>query len=371
MKNKCILVQLLLLIITVTVSAQKKAVIEGELTGLKTGTMVYLSPLESDVIDSVPASNSTFHFEIDIPEGNLYFMRIGNDPEVEGSGMLFYLQPGTLKIYGNTYWLKDVNFGGDSYATALNSLEKIRKTKPSFIEATKVSRALTNAYNAKDTTLYRSLKEQYKILDSINRIHYMNWAESHPSSPVSAMVLWFYIQEQDNAKLEKAISKLTLEARNNALYKKMAESVEAGKATAIGKLAPEFTQNDTLGSPVSLKTFRGKYLLIDFWASWCVPCRKENPILVKAYHKFKDSNFAILGVSLDGPNGKKSWLQAIKDDGLFWTQVSDLKFWDNAIAKQYNIRSIPSNFLLNPDGVIIAKNLHGEELEKKLMELLK
>ena len=135
-------------------------------------------------------------------------------------------------------------------------------------------------------------------------------------------------------------------------------------------MALDFTQNDTLGKPVSLKDFRGRYVLIDFWASWCGPCRAENPNVVAAWQQFKDKNFTVLGISLDQPTGKEKWLKAIHDDHLTWTHVSDLKFWNNAVARKYDINAIPANLLIGPDGKIIARNLHERELAKKLSELL-
>lgn len=130
-----------------------------------------------------------------------------------------------------------------------------------------------------------------------------------------------------------------------------------------------FTQNDTLGNAVSLASFKGKYVLLDFWASWCGPCRAENPNVVKAYNKYKDKGFTILSVSLDQPGKHQAWMDAIHKDGLTWTHVSDLKFWDNEVAKQYGIRAIPQNFLIDPEGKIIAKDLRGDELTKTLSEL--
>jgi peroxiredoxin len=132
-----------------------------------------------------------------------------------------------------------------------------------------------------------------------------------------------------------------------------------------------FTQNDTLGKPVSLASFKGKYVLVDFWASWCGPCRRENPNVVKTYNTYKDKGFQILSVSLDQPGAKDKWIKAIHDDNLTWTHVSDLQYWDNEVAKQYGIQAIPANFLLDPDGKIIAKNLRGEDLAAKLSTVLK
>jgi peroxiredoxin len=133
--------------------------------------------------------------------------------------------------------------------------------------------------------------------------------------------------------------------------------------------APDFTQPDTNGTPVSLSSFRGKYVLVDFWASWCGPCRQENPNVVKAYNQFKDKNFTILGVSLD--KNKNAWLEAIKQDGLAWSHVSDLKYWNNEAAALYQVQSIPYNVLIDPTGKIIAENLRGGELLSTLNNVLK
>ena len=146
------------------------------------------------------------------------------------------------------------------------------------------------------------------------------------------------------------------------------KKIDAEKKFSVGAVAPDFSLPDTTSKPVQLSSLRGKYVLLDFWASWCGPCRDENPTVVKAYNKYKSKGFTVLGVSLD--RDRKNWLQAIKDDHLTWTHISDLKFWNSEAARLYNITSIPHNFLLSPEGKIIAKNLRGQELLDKLGELL-
>lgn len=147
------------------------------------------------------------------------------------------------------------------------------------------------------------------------------------------------------------------------------KSLEAAKLFGEGQPAVDFTQNDANGNPITLKSFRGKYVLLDFWASWCGPCRATHPELTKTYQKFKSDKFTILGVSMD--NSKEQWLKAIEADGLNWVQVSDLKGPSNSVGKLYNVTSIPQNFLIDPNGIIVGRNLHGASLDKKLSEFLK
>ncbi|HPG11545.1 MAG TPA: TlpA disulfide reductase family protein [Chitinophagaceae bacterium] len=147
-------------------------------------------------------------------------------------------------------------------------------------------------------------------------------------------------------------------------------TLKASMEGLVGKQAPEIALPDPNGKEVKLSSFQGKYVLVDFWASWCKPCREENPNVVKAFNKYKDRNFTVLGVSLDRPDGKDNWMQAVMKDNLTWTHVSDLKFWDSQVVPLYKIEGIPYNVLVDPQGKIIAENLRGPALERKLEQVL-
>jgi len=239
-----------------------------------------------------------------------------------------------------------------------------------------LSRFMAEAQNVSpeqmaDAQYIDSIQTQYLILTKQADELLINFAKTHPQSFVSLMIIANLMENPESQKRASGLfNDLSAELKTTKTGKEIASYLEATTYIAIGSPAPDFTQNDVNGKAVSLSDFKGKYVLIDFWASWCGPCRKENPHLVQAYHRYKDKNFEILGVSLD-QGDRAAWMRAIERDQLTWPQVSDLRGWQNAVAKQYNITQIPQNLLLDPDGIIIAKNLRGSDLEIKLSEIFK
>nr|WP_319401576.1 TlpA disulfide reductase family protein [uncultured Carboxylicivirga sp.] len=253
---------------------------------------------------------------------------------------------------------------------AFDDYAKIKKLDDEFNVLLQDLRiAYNEASQAGDEAKMKEIDETYDAAFDKNSDDKMAFVTENPSSPVAAYVVYDSYRHQPLEDIKEAIAKLNEAIKASPYYQMISERADKLETVAIGKVAPDFTLNDKEGNPFSLSSLKGKYVLIDFWASWCGPCRRENPNVVKLYNEFKDKGFDILGVSLD--EKKDAWEKAIEDDQLTWNHVSDLKGWKNEAAQLYGVSSIPHTVLLDPEGKIIAKNLRGEELHAKISELLK
>lgn len=344
------------------VSAQYTGTIKGRI-GKSTGQKVLLSySVNGNIIrDSAYLQEGQFKFELrfdDLSPATLRLEHGKSDKSLGFDTKDCFLEPGLFRIESEDSLANAKIVVGDLNKDYLvfrrfTGLEEVQKLS-------KVSKLI------KDEAQLITLRERRAAIFEQLQHKYEAYVGSHPNSYFSLFALGF--MSPGTAKIEPLFDKLAPSLKASKEGKALKRQIEATKAIQIGTLAPDFAQPDASGRVVRLSDFRGKYVLLDFWASWCGPCRKDNPYIVKAYQKYKDKNFTVIGVSLD--RSKEPWLKAIANDGLTWTNVSDLKYLKNEAALIYAVRAVPQNYLIDPNGYIIASRLQGEDLEKKLAEIL-
>ena len=348
--------------------------ITGQLKSLPPGRvyLIYIND-NKQVLDSTTVTNGTYLFTGEITGSNpatlLDVSPMSTRPAPRDIARI-YLAPESISIshvdsFSNTVVAGSAVNADYQQITAAERPYERRKMA--------MAPAYQAARQAKDEATAKSIGAQAKIIDkALDDSVYAPFARNHPQSPLALYALQLYAKnDPDVPVLRSLFDGLSPAVKGSTGGKAFAEKLAVATKTGIGSMAMDFTQNDTLGKPVSLSAFRGKYVLLDFWASWCGPCRVENPAIVSTYAKYHPRGFEILSISLDRPGDKDKWMKAIHADKLTWTQVSDLQFWQNAVAVQYGVGSIPQNFLIDPQGKIIAKGLRGDELEKKLSEIYK
>lgn len=280
-----------------------------------------------------------------------------------------YLEPGEISVIAKDSIGNSTVLGSNTHEVYTELRKKVSAYDPYF-------KALNEAYMAarkvKDVAGIDKIEGSMDSLDLMVKENiYLPFLKAEgKNSAIAVYALNQYAGYAIEAsKTEPLYNQLPENIKNLPSAKLMKDRIEKAKKTDIGQYAIPFTQKDTAGIDVSLSSFKGKYVLIDFWASWCGPCRQENPNVVSAFKKYEEKGFTVLGVSLDQPTAKDKWLKAIYDDHLTWTHVSDLKYWNNEVAKAYGIQAIPQNYLLDREGKIIGKNLRGENLQTTLNAL--
>jgi peroxiredoxin len=279
----------------------------------------------------------------------------------------FYLENSEITITGNLDSLFNVKVTGsktqDEYQAFVDSNKPLSESYSRIINEYRAASQEGNKAKVEELT-----KQADSVQTEMTNLQ-KNFVKNNPASYVSPSILGSLSYEMDAEEIESMINGLDTSIAAVPQIKSLKERVAVMKTVAVGQKAPDFTMNDVDGKPVSLSSKIGsKLLLIDFWAAWCGPCRRENPNVVKVYGEYHKKGFDVFGVSLD--REKADWLKAIADDKLTWTHVSDLSYWNNAAAKLYAVNSIPANFLLDEKGIIIGKNLRGEDLQNKVIEVL-
>lgn len=357
--------------------AQQDFTIKGKVGSLNAPAKAYLSYNAGGktVTDSCNVVKGAFEFKGNVASPVMAMLGVKHDAAPENPDQKMRSIPDMIYIYLEKATIKVT--AADSVKNAKITGSKINDDNAKLNERLKSVNdkisLLIKEYNMPGLTAEqrKEASEKYSVLDKEKKEISKKFVEENRDTYLALVTFRNVLGYEFDADAAQAdFMKFSAALRNSADGKKIEEMINAAKKTAVGQVAMDFTQNDVNDKPVKLSDFRGKYVLLDFWASWCGPCRAENPNVVKAFNSYKDKNFTVLGVSLDRPGKKEAWLQAIEKDGLLWTHVSDLKFWDNEVSKMYGIRGIPANFLIDPNGKIIAKNVRGEELQAKLAEVL-
>ncbi|NSL86024.1 AhpC/TSA family protein [Chitinophaga sp. Mgbs1] len=370
-----------------TTQKEEKAVVTGFLKNAPNDSIITLYEPYSGEVDTAFIKNQRFTLNMPMPKGgSMYILKVGRNPDPKTGGMILYLESGKMHIEGNGTTLKNVKLSGDKWAKEWMEVAD-------FLDESKGSGKILAETKAK---YFKAMEigdedaadEYNRVGDSLMKIQnrkIRSFIQSHPNSGVTGYLATCYIKNRKER--DSIVAGMGEHAKSSRIMKRflfpgkydprpMTLSVDTASAPSgkkgvitIGKAAPDFSVPDADGKMLSLADFKGKYLFIDFWASWCGPCKPQIPFLKAANEKFKDKNFVMLAVSLDSK--KEAWTKAIEKHELTWLNASHLKGWAEPVAVAYGISAIPSNVLIGPDGTVLAMGLYGDMIEKQLEALIK
>lgn len=343
----------------------------GNVEGIEDGTKVYRSTM-GEQNNAVPQDT------VELKNGKFEFNLKNSSPQELGvirldgvNGNVFYIyedQNIEMKIYPDSLNTSEINAGKNNELMQ-EYLALMGDYRQNMLGYQNQLRAATVKENRSEVGAVRKEMKAYenKQMKSIKE-----FADQNPESIVGMIVYSDLLNQKkvNNKELEEFYDNSSNEVKEHVMGRMMKNKIAQFNATDIGAVAPDFIGPTPDGGELQLHESLQKLTLVDFWASWCEPCRKENPNIVSIYNDYKDQGFHVIGVSLDKQNQKQKWIEAIEKDQLIWDHVSHLKFWKEPIAVQYGVRSIPKAYLLDEDGVIIAKNLRGNQLRQKVAEYL-
>ncbi|MDE5423119.1 AhpC/TSA family protein [Ancylomarina sp. DW003] len=343
---------------------QKKYELSGKIEGQSEGK-IFLN-IEKDrkleKIDSVEIVNGEFKFVGSVPVADMYYLQI----EDKRGALPFFLENSLISIEANVEALRDAKITGsatqDVYKSFTDKMVEYKGKQEPIIAAYK------KAMSEKNEEAAEKAVKEYEAVDAEKMVTIKSFVKENTSSVASAFIthrnLLNQLKVDEVEEIYNAFGE-NVKASGSALAIKA--KIDVLKKVAVGQPAPDFTLNTPEGTPLSLSSLKGKVVVIDFWASWCGPCRRENPHMVEIYNELSPKGVEFLGVSLD--KDKDKWLKAIEDDGLIWKHVSDLQYWNSAAAKLYGINGIPATVLIDQNGTIVAKKVFGDELKAEIEKL--